>query len=191
MGVKEEYDNLYRRGLVWGSESHGPTRRLAALARGRVLDIGAGDGRDSIYLVEKGFDVTAVDASPLGLQKIREWAAEHSKPVRTVVCDARHFDMCQGYDAIISYGTLNLMPKADARALIERMQRFTRAGGCNALGFFMRDDAYPSPMEPFEPGELGGVYDGWDVVSYNEYKRLMCQLPHNSRNWTEILARKT
>lgn len=37
-------------------------------ARGRILDIGCGAGRHSLYLQNKGFDVTGIDNSPLAIQ---------------------------------------------------------------------------------------------------------------------------
>lgn len=40
-------------------------------AKGRVLDIGCGAGRHSLYLQQKGFDVTGVDASPLAIEVCR------------------------------------------------------------------------------------------------------------------------
>ncbi len=39
-------------------------QRAIGYARGRVLDIGCGAGRHSLYLQQKGFDVTAIDNSP-------------------------------------------------------------------------------------------------------------------------------
>jgi SAM-dependent methyltransferase len=39
-------------------------QRAIGCARGRVLDIGCGAGRHSLYLQQKGFDVTAIDNSP-------------------------------------------------------------------------------------------------------------------------------
>ncbi len=50
-----------------------PDREKSAirLARGRVLDIGCGAGRHSLFLQEKGLDVTGVDVSPLAIQVCR------------------------------------------------------------------------------------------------------------------------
>lgn len=39
-------------------------RQAIAKVRGKVLDIGCGAGRHSLYLQEKGFDVTGIDNSP-------------------------------------------------------------------------------------------------------------------------------
>ncbi len=36
-----------------------------AHVKGRVLDIGCGPGRHSLWLQERGFDVVAIDISPL------------------------------------------------------------------------------------------------------------------------------
>jgi len=50
--------------LVWGA---GPNRfvteEVTALAAGRAIDLGAGEGRNAIWLAERGWQVTAVDFS--------------------------------------------------------------------------------------------------------------------------------
>ena len=45
-----------------------PLREKKAMefVKGRVLDIGCGAGRHSLYLQKKGFDVLGIDNSPLG-----------------------------------------------------------------------------------------------------------------------------
>jgi SAM-dependent methyltransferase len=46
-------------------------KRAIAKVRGRVLDIGCGAGRQTLYLQSKGYDVTAIDNSPLAVKTCR------------------------------------------------------------------------------------------------------------------------
>ena len=43
-------------------------KQAIKFAKGKVLDIGAGAGRVSLYLQKQGFDVTAIDNSPLAIK---------------------------------------------------------------------------------------------------------------------------
>jgi SAM-dependent methyltransferase len=47
-------------------------QRAMKYARGRVLDIGCGAGRHSLYLQQQGLDVTGIDNSPLAVKVCRE-----------------------------------------------------------------------------------------------------------------------
>jgi SAM-dependent methyltransferase len=46
-------------------------RKAMRYVRGRVLDIGCGAGRHSLYLQQKGFEVLGIDTSPLALRVCR------------------------------------------------------------------------------------------------------------------------
>jgi len=54
-------------------------KKAMKLAKGRVIDVGCGPGRHSLYLQKKGFDVTGIDISPIvakvcelrGLRKVK------------------------------------------------------------------------------------------------------------------------
>ena len=63
--------------LVWSVE---PNQFVAAecsdLPPGRALDLAAGEGRNSIWLARRGWDVTAVDFSQAGLDKGRRLAGD-------------------------------------------------------------------------------------------------------------------
>lgn len=64
--------------------------------RGKLVDLGAGQGRDSIPLSEMGYDVTAVDISEVGLKQIK-----YINPsIHTIKTNAYEFDISD-YDFIL------------------------------------------------------------------------------------------
>jgi SAM-dependent methyltransferase len=68
---RETYDELYRSAPeVWSGR---PNRQLvveaADLPPGTALDAGCGEGADAIWLAERGWRVTAVDFSPVALDR--------------------------------------------------------------------------------------------------------------------------
>ncbi len=82
-----EWDRRYSGpDLQWGS---GPNARFAdeaaGLVAGRALDLGAGEGRNAIWLAEHGWDVTAVDFSAVALDRAATLADERGATITTVV----------------------------------------------------------------------------------------------------------
>jgi SAM-dependent methyltransferase len=72
-----EWDERYSgAGFEWKTE---PNQFVAAelgdLTAGRALDLAAGEGRNSVWLAERGWRVTAVDFSRVGLEKGRKLSA--------------------------------------------------------------------------------------------------------------------
>lgn len=90
-------------GYAYGTE---PNRFLVSVADrlppGRVLSLGEGEGRNAVFLAVRGHDVTAVDASEVGLAKARQLAAEQGVSISTVVADLAEYRIDHGWDAIIS-----------------------------------------------------------------------------------------
>ena len=43
---------------------------VSAVSPGSAIDLGAGEGRNSLWLAGQGWSVTAVDASQVGLEKL-------------------------------------------------------------------------------------------------------------------------
>ena len=63
--------------LVWSAQPNQFVEaECADLPPGRALDLAAGEGRNAIWLARRGWDVTAVDFSQVGLDKGRELAGE-------------------------------------------------------------------------------------------------------------------
>ena len=80
-------------GLVWsGSANQFVASELAGLPPGRALDLAAGEGRNALWLAERGWQVTAVDFSQVGLDKGRALAEQHGLDLDWVCADALTFD---------------------------------------------------------------------------------------------------
>ena len=89
--------------LVWGA---GPNRFLAgeatALPAGHALDLGTGEGRNAIWLAERGWQVTAVDFSAAGLARAARLAAERAVGVDWVQADLLDYRPAPaGYDLVL------------------------------------------------------------------------------------------
>lgn len=73
------------------------------LPEGKVLCLGDGEGRNSVWLAEQGLDVTAVDLSEVGLAKANKLAKSRGVNITTVHKDLADFDIGVGqWDAIVS-----------------------------------------------------------------------------------------
>jgi len=89
----QEWDQRYAGGdLVWTAE---PNRFVVAelqdLAPGRALDVAAGEGRNAVWLADRGWHVTAVDFSAVGLDKGRRLAERAGVAVDWVCADVREY----------------------------------------------------------------------------------------------------
>lgn len=76
-------------------------KRALKFARGRVLDIGCGAGRHSLYLQKRGLRVTAVDVSPRIVTLARTRGVKDARVVNA--CDKLPFRTGE-FDTIILFG---------------------------------------------------------------------------------------
>ena len=90
---------------------------------GSVLDMGMGEGRNAVFLAQKGYKVTGVDISSVAVKKAYLLAQEFNVKIKGVVASLKEFKIQpQSYDAIICFYYVD-------RALIERMKSWLRPGG--------------------------------------------------------------
>ena len=94
----QEWDQRYAgTELVWTAQ---PNRfvveELQALPPGRALDLGAGEGRNAVWLADRGWEVTAVDFSAAGLDKGRRLAGARGLAIDWVHADLRDYQPGEG-----------------------------------------------------------------------------------------------
>lgn len=80
----DEWDEHYRStDLVWGAPPvDWVVEQAAVMPPGRVLDVGAGEGRNAIWLATRAWEVTAIDISRVGLDKGATVASRSPRTVR-------------------------------------------------------------------------------------------------------------
>jgi len=72
----QEWDERYADAPVWSGAPNGAlVAEVASLSRGRVLDVGCGEGADAVWLAQQGWDVMAIDVSTVALGRGRDAAA--------------------------------------------------------------------------------------------------------------------
>jgi SAM-dependent methyltransferase len=95
----------------------------------KALAIADGEGRNSVYLAQRGVDVIAMDASPVGVAKAERLAAERGVTVDFRIADIMAWDWTpDAHDAVVAIFIQFLTP--DQRAVVfAGMQRTLRPGG--------------------------------------------------------------
>ena len=80
------------RELVWTADANRLfAAEVADLPAGRALDLACGEGRNAVWLAERGWRVTAVDFAAVGLAKARELAASRDVEVEWVHADVLEY----------------------------------------------------------------------------------------------------
>lgn len=139
---------------------------------GKTLDLGCGSGRNSLYLNQKGFDVTAWDKNPMSISNLNKIiAAEGLKNIVTDIVDLNSMHLDGEYDFILSTVVMMFLERKSIPGLIENMQRCTKLGGYNLIVAAMDTEDFPCNVGfpfAFTEGELRNYYAGWELIKYNE-----------------------
>lgn len=118
---------------VWMAENEGLFKEgMTALLPGD------GEGRNGVWLAERGLDVTSIDASPVGVEKARLLATARGVEFDIQLADLRNWEAPTGeYDLLVS-AFLHVGP--DDRATIHRkLAQTLKPGGLLLLEGFTTD----------------------------------------------------
>jgi SAM-dependent methyltransferase len=118
-----------RPGFVYGTEPNDfLVSEASRIPPGRVLSLGEGEGRNAVYLAGLGYDVFAVDGSPVGLRKARQLAAQRGVDIRAVAADLSNFELAPlAWEGIISI--FCHLPPQVRRHVHRQVVRGLRPGG--------------------------------------------------------------
>ncbi len=103
--VGQIWDNKFaREGYLYGFEPNVFIESNIGLIKkkGKILCLGEGEGRNAVFLAEKGFDVTALDASPIGMTKALSLANKRGVQFHAQLIDLEQWEPKETYDAVVS-----------------------------------------------------------------------------------------
>lgn len=116
--------NKEEKWLIPCVESPYLAERWTSLGFNKFLDIGCGLGRHSIYMAEKGVNVTALDLSEYGVDHLKKWAYEKGLNVNTVVSDMLKLPFeDNSFDCIMAY---NVIFHTDGEGLVQIVNEIKR-----------------------------------------------------------------
>jgi 2-polyprenyl-3-methyl-5-hydroxy-6-metoxy-1,4-benzoquinol methylase len=130
----------------------------------KILDIGGGPGRYSLYLAEKGCDVTLLDLSPQNVKFADEQAAKQRLSLHTTVGDAREADyLIEGlFDNILLMGPMyHLLEESDRIKAVNAALNLLKTGGVLFISFLNLYSRLISGMKDdpdFVYSDFGKVY---------------------------------
>lgn len=123
----EEWDERYAERQQWSSEPNALVAELLAdLPPGDAVDLAAGEGRHALWLAARGWRVTAVDFSTVGLGRGR--SQPDADRVTWVGADVTTWTAAPGSLDLVLVAYLHL-PEDDTVAVLTRAVGWLRPGG--------------------------------------------------------------
>ncbi|WP_207122782.1 class I SAM-dependent methyltransferase [Actinocatenispora comari] len=164
------WDQRYReRGQLWSGQPNGVlVREASALPPGRALDVGCGEGADARWLADRGWQVTAIDISPVALD--RAAAGTDGSAVTFTRLDLATTAPARDAYELVSAQYFPLPRQADHAALHRLLAAVAPGGTLLVAGHDTTElpphaHGGPDPADFYRPDEIAAVLDdGWTVL---------------------------
>ena len=127
---REEWDRRYAGSeLLWTAQANRfLVEESGDLSPGRALDVACGEGRNAVWLAERGWRVTGVDFSEVALEKARGLAEMRDVKAEWVQADLLEYRPApRAFDLVIVFYLQ--VPAAERRGILRAAADAVAAGG--------------------------------------------------------------
>ena len=135
----------------------------------KVMCLGEGEGRNAIYLADKGMEVEALDISDIALKKLRRRAKESYLFIKTRHTLFEYWQPDMHYDAVVC--TYLHLPKHNQKMLFEKALMALNTNGYFIAELFSESQIHFSSGGPKNIALLYDLNDILDIV-----KTLPCKI---------------
>jgi tellurite methyltransferase len=153
-----------------------------------VLDIGAGQGRNSVYLSKMGYNVEAIDTSFVSIQFLEKIKEKEKLNFKVFHSDFKDYIGKTSYYAVLVFGLIQILDWKEIDFLKRKLSGLLREGGllfitafttldnsCKNISESSKKIGRNSYLKPdgekrtfFEPGELKSLFQNYKVINYWE-----------------------
>ncbi len=157
----ELYNQVYAAPPHFNTE---PSRILVeaieGLSPGAALDVGMGQGRNSIYLARKGWEVTGFDVAEVGLKKAESEATKLGLKVTAIHAADEEFDFGTN-----RWDLITIIYALEKRSVFRARQALKPGGIVVIEASLNPPGGYPFG---YESGELLRIFEGFRILRYEE-----------------------
>jgi len=144
-----------------------PSRLLVEAIRGRqpgrALDLGMGEGRNTIYLAQQGWQATGVDLADVGVAQAKARAAELHVNLTALVDDLDRYDFGKGQWDLITLFYMHAWYHGGKPASPKRLMAALKPGGLLVTEGFAGTEKFM-----FQPNELLRDFSDLRVLRYED-----------------------
>jgi 2-polyprenyl-3-methyl-5-hydroxy-6-metoxy-1,4-benzoquinol methylase len=175
---REEWDRRYADSeFLWTVEPNRfVVQELGDPPPGRALDLACGEGRNAVWLAERGWYVTAVDFSPVGLNKARQLAAARGVTIDWVLGDLLDYEPQAGAYQLALVTYLHIEPVERAAVLLKACSALAPGGEILVVGHDLSNlsDGVGGPQDPmllYSPEAIAAELPGLSVWKAERVRR--------------------
>ncbi|MGF1617699.1 MAG: class I SAM-dependent methyltransferase [Acidimicrobiia bacterium] len=178
--TRESWNQRYQgKDLVWSATPNATlVGEVSGLNPGRALDLGCGEGRNSIWLAEEGWDVTGVDFSSVAIERARDIAERRGVSVEWEVADLNEYEPPSMWFDLVVDLYIHLIP-SERRTLTRKAAGAVAEGGTLVILGHDRsnlDEGYGGPQDLtllHDPEEIAGELTDLTVVRSGRIRRMV------------------
>lgn len=149
---------------------------LSQITPGKVLDIGSGSGKNSIFLAKNNFEIVAIDSDQKCIKELASFSKRKGLNIKTKKTDIRNFKFGK-YSLILALNCLQFMKKSERDILIGKIKWCVEPGGVIFISIFtIQDNSYKEFLKKNkQPMEENTFYSKnnnqyWNFFNLNELK---------------------
>lgn len=174
-GNETDWDNRYSGEQMWSGNPNGTlVKEIIGHEPGRLLDVGAGEGGDAVWLAEQGWQVTANDVSSRALDRVTAEARRRGLSIDTNHADANALDpFGQAKFDLVSAHYASIPRTPDRRAVRHLIDAVAQGGTLLVVSHDLE------PMRtPIDTSRVSRAFDPDAYVRVEDVVDVLAESPH-------------